>query len=565
MRTLSAFQLLPSHIVRLIVDHVSGSSRIRFSGVGLHSDLGRELEMPLLWVCHNFRDFVYRRYCRQYELDLASNPGETVVKHTSWPKRLQKVDHETNLLATELTIHLGVRDIYAGKSLQLLSQAPYVGCAFPLVRKLSFDILACNVPKLVKDYPPNTEANIVVFVQRIKEMAPATSEVYVTNDDELGKLLQRKNACLADLIKRLFETMETTTISFYDSLKFDCIDKENIRNLVRLKCSTHRQEDMVLSLVRRNAQTLRAIDIFAFAAFDFTGVVRNPDDGKYLEYPCLHRLKFISPNHTLVSKPSPLEGAVPFPCLRFLQLECDYPFGDDVIFRGNSSTLEYLALVPSVKLVEALGRYKVFTPTSHPKLGCVVIEVLSNFSRRAFDSADAYLRFALSIAPGASVRVVPSLSRYGVDISPELPRLYGHVSIQVLHLVGTDISLLGAIALIKALPLLSDLNVSAPTLGELSESFQEDELPDHLRTTYAPMGRRLRCLYIYNKCNFNDLATCMLLLALICPNFDYVVVTSAYRGMLMEAMRKRIEKPLFSNYAPRLRRLLFNGWNGKQG
>ncbi|KAJ2693534.1 hypothetical protein H4218_006003, partial [Coemansia sp. IMI 209128] len=221
MRTLSAFQLLPSHIVRLIVDHVSGSSRIRFSGVGLHSDLGRELEMPLLWVCHNFRDFVYRRYCRQYELDLASNPGETVVKHTSWPKRLRKVDHETNLLATELTIHLGVRDIYAGKSLQLLSQAPYVGCAFPLVRKLSFDILACNVPKLVKDYPPNTAANIVAFVQRIKEMAPATSEVYVTNDDELGKLLQRQNAYLVDLIKRLFEIVETTTISFYDSLKFD--------------------------------------------------------------------------------------------------------------------------------------------------------------------------------------------------------------------------------------------------------------------------------------------------------------------------------------------------------
>ncbi|KAJ2700773.1 hypothetical protein H4218_001862, partial [Coemansia sp. IMI 209128] len=484
-------------------------------------------------------------------------------------KRLRKVDHETNLLAEKLTIGLGIHDVYSGKSLQLLSQAPYVGCTFPQVRSVYIFASTGKGSGSTEEYPPNTAANIVAFVNRIKEMVPRTCDVGLEVDDRLQKLLQRQDACLVDLIKRLFGIAGTTTISFHDSLKLDCIDmkldcidKYDIRSLVRLECYVERQQDTVLSLIRLNARTLQNIDIHAFNGLNLAGLIQDPDDGKYLEYPCLHRFKLVSPNYTPPPKPSAPEGVVPFPYLRALHLRCDYPFGDDVVFRGNSSTLEYLALGLSPKLVEVLGRFKTFTSTSHPKLGCVVIEVLSNFSRRAFDSADAYLRFALSIAPGASVRVVPNLSRYSVDSSTALSHFYGYASIQVLHLAGTDISLLGAIGLIQSLPLLSDILVNAPTLGELSESFKEDELPDYVRTTYAPMGERFRCLQVYNDCDYIELATCMLLLALICPNFDYVAVLGGYRAMLMEPMREKIEGPLFSNYAPRLRRLLFNGWQG---
>ncbi|KAJ2055108.1 hypothetical protein GGI17_006740 [Coemansia sp. S146] len=58
MDNLLAFQILPYHVVKLIVDHVAGSSRLQFDGVTTNSDEYRILQVPLLWVCHNFRAFL---------------------------------------------------------------------------------------------------------------------------------------------------------------------------------------------------------------------------------------------------------------------------------------------------------------------------------------------------------------------------------------------------------------------------------------------------------------------------------------------------------------------------
>ncbi|KAJ2757428.1 hypothetical protein GGI19_000029 [Coemansia pectinata] len=71
MDNLSAFQLLPHHVVRLMVDHVARSSRLQFDGL-------------------------------RYNLDIAS--------------------------------------VHTGKAWQLLSDALYEGCAFPLVRKLTLSL-----------------------------------------------------------------------------------------------------------------------------------------------------------------------------------------------------------------------------------------------------------------------------------------------------------------------------------------------------------------------------------------------------------------------------------------
>ncbi|KAJ2682154.1 hypothetical protein IWW39_006107 [Coemansia spiralis] len=53
---------------------------------------------------------------------------------------------------------------------------------------------------------------------------------------------------------------------------------------------------------------------------------------------------------------------------------------------------------------------------------------------------------------------------------------------------------------------------------------------------------------------------CVLLLALICPNFDYVSNHPSQRESFMEDLERAIDLDRFRPYAPRLRRLLFKGW-----
>ncbi|KAJ2494538.1 hypothetical protein IWW47_004560 [Coemansia sp. RSA 2052] len=174
------------------------------------------------------------------------------------------------------------------------------------------------------------------------------------------------------------------------------------------------------------------------------------------------------------------------------------------------------------------------------------------------------MQFVLSIAPKSSVRRIYGLSEFGGALQPALALLGNHTTIQVMYITTVSLSLWNALELIKLLPLLSDLYAATPTLGELPQGINMTELPEYVRSAYAPMGVRFRCWnFGYDAFdNYQELATCMLLLALACPNFDYAAVNHSNRKPFMKAVREKIAEPGFSKYAPRLQRLLFDGWNG---
>ncbi|KAJ2097919.1 hypothetical protein GGI09_003576 [Coemansia sp. S100] len=145
--------------------------------------------------------------------------------------------------------------------------------------------------------------------------------------------------------------------------------------------------------------------------------------------------------------------------------------------------------------------------------------------------------------------------------------LFGsHSSIQVLLLPSLRPEFGDVIAVIKSLPLLSDLQTSVPRLGPMPDGVTPDTLPEHVISNYAPMGRRFRCWHLNigyaNICS--EVATCVLLLALACPNFDYAAPLISQREVFMKRMEKDIRSNCFKSYAPRLRRLLFHGWDERK-
>ncbi|KAJ2903771.1 hypothetical protein GGI21_004387, partial [Coemansia aciculifera] len=52
-----------------------------------------ELVLPLLQICHNFRDIVYKCFCRCYSIDLAIGAKELTTLWDSWPYRFKILDH----------------------------------------------------------------------------------------------------------------------------------------------------------------------------------------------------------------------------------------------------------------------------------------------------------------------------------------------------------------------------------------------------------------------------------------------------------------------------------------
>ncbi|KAJ2459879.1 hypothetical protein GGF42_001192 [Coemansia sp. RSA 2424] len=290
-------------------------------------------------------------------------------------------------------------------------------------------------------------------------MAPNARKFDVWSYPDAEELVKQHDIHAVDLIQQLYGIVETRNAITGDCrLLVEYLDLEPIRNLVHVVYHIKDSSSRIMPLIRRSAQTLQSLDLCETVRVDYTELIRDPDSsGRWMEYPCLHMLRLFSEYENSISRGSISNGAAPFPQLRRLAMRRAYPFGDDVLFRGNAATLEYLEIELDPEMVAMLKRHKVFAHTSHPKLQCVNINLRFSDAPGAFATASEYMQFALSIAPRASVLAIPYLSSFGGRLTTELEILGSHDSIQFLSLYSATLPFWDVVNLVKSLPLLSDL------------------------------------------------------------------------------------------------------------
>ncbi|KAJ2015410.1 hypothetical protein GGI14_004296, partial [Coemansia sp. S680] len=93
-----------------------------------------------------------------------------------------------------------------------------------------------------------------------------------------------------------------------------------------------------MGLVRKCADTLIQLEVK-------TGnpkVLFYDTDSNVVVYPNLIDLELCTHHPILPDYKVSIENIVPFPSLKKLVIPNGYPFSDDVLFRGNSDTLEQL-------------------------------------------------------------------------------------------------------------------------------------------------------------------------------------------------------------------------------
>ncbi|KAJ2407877.1 hypothetical protein GGF41_006735 [Coemansia sp. RSA 2531] len=171
-----------------------------------------------------------------------------------------------------------------------------------------------SMPKTRYVYPPDTAANITALVQRIKNMAPAVSEIYVypLYGDAVGMLLHC-DVHVLNLVWQLFDIVERrTVISGSDDSMLIYSGLEPIRDLVHLECSLDSDFYSAWPLIRRSTKTLQFLDLDV-GDMELTDLVIDRAGGDYLEYPCLHTLMLHSYCDPWPTRMAVIKDIVPFP------------------------------------------------------------------------------------------------------------------------------------------------------------------------------------------------------------------------------------------------------------
>ncbi|KAJ2458913.1 hypothetical protein GGF42_001780 [Coemansia sp. RSA 2424] len=519
-----------------------------------------KLLKPLLWICRNFRAVAYPLYCRRLGLGLYGASDDELEDESQQSYALA-FGYPIHHLVKELSIDLQEASIYTGAALKILSRAPDDGCVFPVVQVLTVLIVADEG----HDKNAYTDiswqvvgANIDAFVDRIAAMVPTLKEIRVRYDNiqSLSKVNRLYIDCVVPELLRLAKRIEYRDCG--EAAVLPTFDVGGICDLTHVKCNYAGDSSRFFQLARQSAQTLQTLDLYIERNIQTARLIQN-DDGSYVTYPQLVSLRLCLP-WWMFSKgeirPVFSSDVVPFPSLRRIYSVLFYPFSDDTLFRGNAATLERLQINLGAPTVAMLRRYSVFTPTSHPKLWHVKIEFDDCLIPDAFDTAEEGVAFSLSIGPGASVRELAG-DRY--TYVPAIASFYlgDHASIQMLVLPWAELSLWDVIALIKSLPLLSELHCRPPHLGEIPAGVPQDDLPAYVCTHYAPVGKQFRYWHLnaLESSKLTESATCVLLLALVCPSFDYPAIFCSGSWAFKLAMEEAIASDMFKEHAPRLRRL----------
>ncbi|KAJ2014204.1 hypothetical protein GGI06_003614, partial [Coemansia sp. S85] len=395
--------------------------------------------------------------------------------------------------------------------------APFDGCSFPLARVLivtlyinpkddsALERYDGSVPTISEDYPAEAAASTAAFVRRLKQMALGINEVDVEVLDEQHEniLLEGCSAHDRELCRQLFglpDSLVAFTPGRVSLVKYR--DLEPLRSLVCIDYSVGDCADEIVSMVRRNTQTLQVLSISVGRLEHVTSLINDKSTGGYLEYPYLHTLKSNAYWGSTAPKKPAFPGTIPFPHLRHLTLWSDYPFGDDTVFRGNVATLVTLDMELNKPLVTILCKNEVFTPNSHPKLHGVAIDLLEKHELLPTLDLVSYISFVATVGSKAPVRQFGMPQIGGALLS--LTSVHASLAcIQVLALTHTPVELWDVFSLLKALPLLSDLTTLAPKLGKLPVGITKANLPDHVTLAYVPVGVRFRCWRVYS-CSFRD-------------------------------------------------------------
>ncbi|KAJ2028725.1 hypothetical protein IWW57_002025, partial [Coemansia sp. S610] len=546
----------------LILDFVTSNSRLLDAGISKGSILNWRMLAPILTVCPSFTPVALAQMFERFSIRL-TNPLDF---HSNIPIYQLCSPEEVIAYACRWTrtivIFVDILDVYSGAAREWLLSKPYADWKFLKARSVRFVFF---MPQILEEpvasaiASSDSELNISAFVQRVRQVVPVAMEISVSLKAGLSDMARFPTELLGSFVSQLSQNAAVIDYKFGYQPEIVDLQLGGLRSLTYNSMNTADGGKQVVALAQNNAATLQVLEISVHIFTGMTSLIRCPD-GSYVQYPCLQTLQLQDQPRVDAPRLPEFPGAVPFPSLRQLALDGEFYFGDDTVFRGNAATLESLTLLLDSRTAMFLRNHRVFTPLSHPKLHYVDIAVDDDSELGFFETRVDCVKFVLSIGPSAPVRAIqwpPS----GPEIQSAISVFGEYACIQVLQLPSLLLNLWDAIALVKALPLLSDLYAPCPDLGPLPHGVAKHKLPAYVIANYAPMGKHFRCWHLesLDHGSTKKVVRCILLLALVCPSFDYAAIDPFNRQSFMAHMKQLITTDGFRPHALRLRRLLFGG------
>ncbi|KAJ2353210.1 hypothetical protein GGH92_000799 [Coemansia sp. RSA 2673] len=543
--SVSPAQALPSNILRLILEQAAKGIPLPSGGVQVNDILVKEL----LSVCCTWRQAALEHMWRALRLTINTKGNTIVVNNLRWDEKFQLPLDAENLVR-EVNLFVSLSSIASGVALRLFSE--YMGkvVRLPLTHRLLILITDCAMDPSCD--VESASSNAIKFGQLLNAMTNAqamTTEVKCAGRSR--KLSESEDHVIGVFLNSLYDSTKNSVLRFR-SVSFNSASTiDLIPQLSSLVLSCGSPLDTNTRLVHKCANSLLSLEVGVCSS---KSLFYDINDNEVI-YPNLTSLQVYSVGYCNAGTRPPVPNIVPFPILQSLRVRHQYPFSDDVLFRGNSTTLTCLRFHFHMAIVKIINEHRVFD-TKHKSLSKVVVDqIWGNDGFRPAHQPDL-MKFMGNVFGGVQVLTLSSTLNAEKMI---LAGSFGYTfeNIQVLDAALNWLYLSDILDLLKLLPALKKLTCVLIGLGSEFEETQYDELPDLLALKGHSSEKTLQAFSIYaSSMKVSETADCAMLLALACPSLCQLKFSNSTDTSFGARISEALTSGPFSKYSQQLEWLL---------
>lgn len=418
---------------------------------------------------------------------------------------------------------------------------------FSNAHRLIIHFSACRDDIKIDEDQQKASTNIREFVKFLRQIAPNAGDVKVEALYRVDPWAGMHPSILFELLLR--ELMVHVVTTRFESLLGDYPSILKLKSAEDIGGLTHinikYQECQDFELVRRCSCTLQVLKLSACIDIKHLYLlIRDPNTWSNTVYPNMRYLEIdFTLKYSYVGGPVyPSFPGVAAPFSRLQALVCPevYPFGDDILFRGNQRSLKYLSINLSFETAKTLQDNHVFSSDSHRNLELVKLRVdlykftlpmedpgkeflLLMHSRRSEyldkDNPEfqAYHQLVYDIAGHSRVYTLEGYR--GWDLQPKtlITRADSLQSLYCLNLSDCALDLGNVIEIVQSMPQLRELGCEA---FYATTDMEPSEYLQHVMDTYYPLSLKLKKMYVKMLVckELEDIIRGIMMLTILCPN-----------------------------------------------
>ncbi|KAJ2459760.1 hypothetical protein GGF42_001273 [Coemansia sp. RSA 2424] len=559
------FQTLPMLVMENTIEYLLGRPKKSFdvNDIDTHNKK-RAILTPLLYVCQSWREAALAFICDNCLLSFNGMSGEFEVMYPAWPVDFLLPHFPRDSIVSQVVVTAPRWFVMShSEYIKTITRSIRKAALFPSATTLVLVWGADSAEKRGRSRKTLLAAQddvtkMVEFARCLRRVTPALTRVVVSFGDadpvESG-YTQLRARLVAELCQGGITRLEAQSMNN----ALTTLDSMPITGLTSLAQKANMVCAPFAELAYRNVGTLKTLCIRASTEADWQTLIYGGTNTSVV-YAHLTLLALGFGNIKSGEVWAKFEGVTPFPYLSTLDISDEYPFDDDLPFRGNDETLQNLRIPFRALIKNVLGRHEVLSRSGVTRMNSVRIYSTNEPRGMIGDWVDngvieCQVRRITEVATALFfTKETWKEHMFKAICSAPATAILRHFDCRYKTFKANHI-----IEVISALPSLISLTCATDDIGRDLERIPVKKLLSTLRERHYPLSSAFRKLIVFSVSTRDpgmELARIAMIIATICPNLASVYTPIERRVKFRRAIATAIKKGPFRPFRSSFRHLI---------